>query len=429
MKFSDIELTNASNINEYLDCFMNKIFIHEFEYNYNIIELGCLKEIIGIYVEKYQNQKTFIVYKSKNEKNRYYTYLIDKIEETNIHILNNLNEDQKVALKKYCSLFIEIDIKKLQKIKFKILLKKTMTDEELKKYKSSIISAGEKIIKDIKEIIDSIRNRESSNRGLIKFEGIKTKEITGYYNSKYFEIDAGEECKVHSASGKKIKMKYKFDEYFISTKFDGKKHRVEFLNLLSNMYSELFQTIINTPFIASTKLKYYGENDNLSSFNTNIKYIDKKDTDSKKYVHIPKQIDSLMNNYLKFDAIKQNVFYRSCKSLNNALSTDGVKSLFYSYQAIENIAAYYETIGVFCNSSRSDNIKSLLIEYYDSRFPNEAHKFWDEYRNKYAHNGIEENELVEMAINEEFDSFKIIQSDELFANIVRTIILNILKEG
>ena len=424
MKFSDIELTNASNMNEYLDCFMNKIFIHEFKYNYNIIELGCLKEIIGIYLEK----KTTAVYKSKNEKNRYYTYFINKIEETNIHILNNLNEDQKNALKKYCSIFIEIDIKKLEKIKFKILLKKTITAFEFKKYKSNIISAGEKIIKDIKEIIDSIKNRESSIRGLVKYEGIKTKEITGYYYSKYFEIDAGEECKVYSTSRKKIKIKYKFEEYFISTKFDVKKHRVEFLNLLSNMYSELFQTIINTPFINSTNLKYYGENDNLSSFNTNIKYIDKNDTDSKKYVHIPKQIDSIMNNYLKFDAIKQNVFYRSCKSLNNALKTDGVKSLFYSYQAIENIAAYYEKIGVFSNSNRSDNIKALLIKYYNSSFPNEAHKFWDEYRNKYAHNGIEENELIEMAINEEFDSFRIIQSDELFANIVRTIILNILKE-
>lgn len=44
MWLNNIQFTNAPNINKFLDCFMNKIYIHEFEYNYNIVELGCLKE-------------------------------------------------------------------------------------------------------------------------------------------------------------------------------------------------------------------------------------------------------------------------------------------------------------------------------------------------------------------------------------------------
>ena len=70
----------------------------------------------------------------------------------------------------------------------------------------------------------------------------------------------------------------------------------------------------------------------------------------------------------------------------------------------------------------------MLVEYYDARFSDEAHRFWDEYRNKFAHNGIKENELLEMAVGEKFDSFKPNKSDELFANIVRIVILNILSK-
>lgn len=429
MILSDIELTNIPNINKFLDCFMNKIYIHEFEYNYDIIELGCLKEIIGIYVKKHQNQKTFIVYKNKNEKNKYFTYIIDKIEDTNIYVLDKLDDEQKIILKKYCCILIEIDIKKLQRIRLKILIKKNILDSDLKIYREKILKAGQKIVGDIDKIIDSIKNKTANTRGLIKYEGIKTRELIGYYKSKYFEIDAGEDCDIFSVYGKKIKMKYIFDEYNVFTLFDNKNHRIEFSNLLSKMYSEVFQTIINTPFISSPNQKYYGQDDNLSVFNYGKKYVEIEDTNLKKYVHIPNDINKLMDNYLKFDAMKQNAFYRSCKSLNNALISSGIKSLFYSYQAIENIAAYYETIGVFTKNSRSNNIKTLLIDYYDSSFPDDAHKFWDEYRNKFAHNGIEENELIEMAVGEKFDSFKPNKSDELFTSIVRKVILNILNKG
>ncbi len=113
-------------------------------------------------------------------------------------------------------------------------------------------------------------------------------------------------------------MKYIFDEYYVSILFDNENHCIEFLTLLSKMYSEIFQTITNTPFISSPNQKYYGQNDSLSMFNYDNKYVDIRDTNLKKYVHIPNNIDKLMNNFLRFNAMKQHVFYRSCKSLNNA---------------------------------------------------------------------------------------------------------------
>ena len=68
------------------------------------------------------------------------------------------------------------------------------------------------------------------------------------------------------------------------------------------------------------------------------------------------------------------------------------------------------------------------MRYYDSNFPDDAHKFWDDYRNKFAHNGIEENELIEMAIGERFNSFNPTEVDEVFYNIFRIVLINILKD-
>ena len=76
-----MELTNARNINILLKYFKDEIYLKEFEFAYNIIELGCLKKIIGEYVKREQNQKEYIIYKSKNEKNKYFTYLLIKIED------------------------------------------------------------------------------------------------------------------------------------------------------------------------------------------------------------------------------------------------------------------------------------------------------------------------------------------------------------
>ena len=47
-------------MNSILECFKEHIYLKEFEYNYDIIELGCLKEIIGEYVKKEQNVKSFL---------------------------------------------------------------------------------------------------------------------------------------------------------------------------------------------------------------------------------------------------------------------------------------------------------------------------------------------------------------------------------
>ena len=48
-------------------------------------------------------------------------------------------------------------------------------------------------------------------------------------------------------------MKYIFDEYYVSILFDNENHCIEFLTLLSKMYSEIFQTITNTPFLHPTR--------------------------------------------------------------------------------------------------------------------------------------------------------------------------------
>ena len=122
--------------------------------------------------------------------------MLDKIEDTNIYILDKLDNKQKNILKKHCCILIEIDIKRLKKIRLKILLKKDIPDSNLWIYKEKILKAGQKII-------DTIKNKTAHTRGLIKYEGIKTRELIGHYKSKYFEIDAGEECNIFSVYGKK----------------------------------------------------------------------------------------------------------------------------------------------------------------------------------------------------------------------------------
>ena len=61
--------------------------------------------------------------------------MLDKIEDTNIYILDKLDNKQKNILKKHCCILIEIDIKRLKKIRLKILLKKDIPDSNLIIYK------------------------------------------------------------------------------------------------------------------------------------------------------------------------------------------------------------------------------------------------------------------------------------------------------
>ena len=423
-----MELTNARNINILLKYFKDEIYLKEFEFAYNIIELGCLKKIIGEYVKREQNQKEYIIYKSKNEKNKYFTYLLIKIEDSNRYILSDLDNELKELIKKYVSIFIEIDIKYLKKVRVKILINNRISPTEYEILSKKISALYTKINKDIQDIIDSIKNRTSNQRGIIQYVGIEKREAIGFFKSKYFEFDAGKKSKYFSATGKKIKMKYIFDEYNIFTKFDNTNHRVEFTNLLSSALSQLFQMITKTPFVNSSKMEFFGESIDVSDFNKSIIFSNLEDTQFEKYINILQNIDTLIDNFFLFEPLKQNCFYRSCKSLNNALNSSGIKSLFYSYQAIENIVAYYESINEYPTNQRNENVKKLLIKYYNCKFPSEAHKFWDIYRNKYAHNGIEENELIEMAIEERFNSFNPTQLDELFINIVQTTLINILKD-
>lgn len=423
-----MEMTSVNNINKILKCFKDEPYIKEFEYDYNIIELGCLKEIIGEYVKKNQNQKSFIVYKSKNEKNKYFTYLLTEIDDGNQYLLANLTAKLKELIKKYVCVFIEIDIKYLKKVRLKVFIKNKISEDDENELKKYIDFFYNKISKDLEDIILAVKDKYSSPRGLITYVGIKKNEAIGFYKSKYFEFDAGKENEYFSVNGKKIKMKYKFNEYYLNTGFDNIQHRIEFSSLLSSTLSVLFQMLTKTPFADISKMEYFGENQDVSSFNKTNMFVDIENTQFREYMHIPTNIDKLIDNFFIFEPLKQNCFYRSCKSFINALNSSGIKSLFYSYQAIENMVTYYESINEYPLSQRSNNIKSLLIKYYDKSFPDDAQKFWDIYRNKYAHNGIEENELIELAIGEHFNSFNPIELDELFNDIVHKTLINILED-
>lgn len=79
-------------------------------------------------------------------------------------------------IKKYVCILIEIDIKKLKRIRVKVLINKKIPqlDEEILNKK--IILLYTKLNNDIQNIIDSVKHKKASQRGLITYIGLTLSE-------------------------------------------------------------------------------------------------------------------------------------------------------------------------------------------------------------------------------------------------------------
>ena len=179
---------------------------------------------------------------------------------------------------------------------------------------------------------------------------------------------------------------------------------------------------VDTVSVNPSRLKY---SDDLSIFH------EKYDKTSRE--KIPPYIDEIIDNFLKLRPAKQNCLYRSCYSYLEAKRTIGPRSLFFSYQAIDNIVWYKEKIGEYPSGQRSNNINNLLNKYYNGYFSknidSEVIKWWDENRNKFAHNGIEENDLTNIIIERTYDTLYIKNIEHDVADFVYIIIISELNNS
>lgn len=420
-----MEYTSDSSINYILNKFNEEFYLKEFSFQYDLIELRCILYMFEKYIQTGKSSCTSTIYKSKNKKYKYFCYIIPlDICDSHVFMRYFTDDNIKKKIKMNISVFIEIDIKNFNKVRLKIFsIKDILESYRIPKKEFNLLC--ETITDDIENIIGSIKNKKMRNSGLIKFIGIKGDELVGYYKTKFFEIDAGNCAPLFKNNGKKVKIKYKFPEYIINAKFNNKTYYINLSDFYQAIINTIIQTIGKIKIEDDTNQTFYGNSNDLSIFH------EKYDKTSRE--KIPPYIDEIIDNFLKLSPAKQNCLYRSCYSYLEAKRTIGPRSLFFSYQAIDNIVWYKEKIGEYPSGQRSNNINNLLNKYYNGYFSknidSEVIKWWDENRNKFAHNGIEENDLTNIIIERTYDTLYIKNIEHDVADFVYIIIISELNNS
>jgi len=450
-----MKYTDNNFINKIIDLCKDEYKEKTFNINFNIQQLYALHTVLQCYLKEYLktgqiNGPSTIMYKSKNRKNKFYTYMVmNTKEKTNLFNF----DDEKInnILKATMVIFIEVDMNNFKSINLKCFRINSKNEKIEKIISENVDIFFNKIVSDIEKIIFNIYNATYTKYGTCMYLGMINKELIGYYNTKYFELDAGGKCKYPTVVGKKIKMKYKYENMVIRNSYNDSNTEINIGSIYSNVIEKILELVLRTNFKSTNNQKYIdislkeetsnqfelnklilGETTILEDDFENVK-INLENNES--IVKLPKNIDDIIDKFFSLSNKKKEIFYNSCKSYEKALETKGMERLFHLFKAIENIVAYEEKYTNNLKDSRRKNIQNFIERYIRNRNFDGTIDWWYELRNKYAHNGIDYNGIFDLFFKPDFPAFRHLHSDKYFLAedfleaMVHFILLNWLKQN
>lgn len=398
---------------DYKNIFENKVIREKINFHMDMNQLFAFKELLNNYIGSAGTSFR------KRKRKRYLKYL--PLDIVNIYLFKYkiIDKDLVTVIKSYCYFEFELEAKSFKWIDIIGYIRKAnYTQDELK----GVYNALEKIIfllkEDICTIIENILKAEVISKYWLQNLYIKGRDIIGYYDFEWIDIDGGDKKK-YSNYDKIIKCKFKAKGLNVKN-LDGTYQEIASTNLYSTILRQLLSVFCRFCEIEARRsdtAKYYSYKDEEKKYGhhelndkhegkyhyANRMILTKDETFYKLFglSYVPQDINELFDIFFRLDFDTQQMFIISCSSYVEALQnfhsqkyTQGIVNLISS---IENIATYES---VRNDTSNPTQMKAKKIEsLFTMIFGTDLKKFLDiiySIRSKYVHRGISNNKLLDL---------------------------------